>query len=306
MDKLKVCIVFLICGLLFLPQSALAETYNVTGSWSVEVTFQTEAEATNVPPSINDTSFTTQVIAGEEVYPAGDRANATIPFAFTGEDLVFTIEVADDNGEEDIADGVTLFLSDDAVVDDDDISLSFNALESTRDGDVLLTFTKTWNVDAFAYGRKNVLISVTDSGGLSADNNGLNVGTVFINPQIGFEITYDTGEDIDSIQFPEGAPGTTNISAQNPLRIKNNDPDGVGMWVTVLVQGNNLVNQNVTGSIPIGHIKVDGAPMSTEFQTIEGYLASYESTTHMFSIDYPIPLPAGNYVGTVTFEIEAV
>jgi hypothetical protein len=299
MDNLKIWLVFGICVLLFVPQSALAETYNVTGGGSADVTFLTDAEATNVPPSINDTSFTLQVLAeGKEVYPAGDRANATIPFAFTGEDLVFTIEVADDNGEEDIEDGVTLFLSDDAVVDDDDISLSFNALESTKDGDVRLTFTTSWNVDAFAYGGKNVLITATDSGGLSADNNGLNVGTVFINPQIGFEITYDTGEDVESIQFPEGAPGTMNVSVMNSLRVKNSDP--------VLVQGDNLVNQNVTGSIPIGNLKVDGAPMSAELKTIESYLAAYESSTHLFSIDYPIPLPAGNYVGTVTFEIAAV
>ncbi len=156
------------------------------------------------------------------------------------------------------------------------------------------------------YGKKNILVTATDSGGLSADNNGLKVGEVFINPQVGFEITNSAGEDIGSIQFPEGAPGTTNVSALNSIQIRNIDPDGVGMRVRASVQGEDLGNQNVTGSIPIANMNANGLLLSTELQKIDESLAPAESNTHAFSLDYPLPLPAGNYVGAVTFEIEAL
>jgi hypothetical protein len=308
--KINVCIVFVMCAMLLVPDVA-AETYTVTGRDSANVTVQSEAKAATVPPSIDDASFGMKIIAEEEVYPAGDRAAATIPFAFTGEDIVFTIDVTDDNGEEDIADGITIYLSDDESVDAGDISIPMDAVESTQNGDVRLTVTKTWNVLAYEYGKKNILVTTEDSGGSSADNNGIKVGAVFINPQIGFEITSgnSTKEDNGSVrvQFAECPPGTTDVSAyQNPLRIRNIDPDGVGMRIKVLVQGNDLANQDRTGSISIANMNVDGTPMSTALQTIDESLAPGISNTHEFSLDYPVPLPAGNYIGTVTFEIEAL
>jgi len=307
MREIKTCIVVvMLCAMMLVPNVALAETYNVTGRDSVDVTLQIEAKATNVAPSIDDTSFVIKITAEEEVYPVGYRADATIPFAFTGEDLEFAIDVTDDNGEEDIANAITIFISEDESVDDSDISLSTEAVESTKDGDVRLTLTKLWNVPSSEYGKKNILVTATDSGGLSADNNGLKVGEVFINPQVGFEITNSAGEDIGSIQFPEGAPGTTNVSALNSIQIRNIDPDGVGMRVRASVQGEDLGNQNVTGSIPIANMNANGLLLSTELQTLDESLAPAESNTHAFSLDYPLPLPAGNYVGAVTFEIEAL
>ena len=307
MREIKTCIVVvMLCAMMLVPNVALAETYNVTGRDSVDVTLQIEAKATNVAPSIDDTSFVIKITAEEEVYPVGYRADATIPFAFTGEDIEFAIDVTDDNGEEDIANAITIFISEDESVDDSDISLSTEAVESTKDGDVRLTLTKLWNVPSSEYGKKNILVTATDSGGLSADNNGLKVGEVFINPQVGFEITNSAGEDIGSIQFPEGAPGTTNVSALNSIQIRNIDPDGVGMRVRASVQGEDLGNQNVTGSIPIANMNANGLLLSTELQTLDESLAPAESNTHAFSLDYPLPLPAGNYVGAVTFEIEAL
>ncbi|KAF5437014.1 hypothetical protein C5S35_06185 [Candidatus Methanophagaceae archaeon] len=307
MREIKTCIVVvMLCAMMLVPNVALAETYNVTGRDSVDVTLQIEAKATNVAPSIDDTSFVIKITAEEEVYPVGYRADATIPFAFTGEDIEFAIDVTDDNGEEDIANAITIFISEDESVDDSDISLSTEAVESTKDGDVRLTLTKLWNVPSSEYGKKNILVTATDSGGLSADNNGLKVGEVFINPQVGFEITNSAGEDIGSIQFPEGAPGTTNVSALNSIQIRNIDPDGVGMRVRASVQGEDLGNQNVTGSIPIANMNANGLLLSTELQKIDESLAPAESNTHAFSLDYPLPLPAGNYVGAVTFEIEAL
>lgn len=307
MREIKTCIVVvMLCAMMLVPNVALAETYNVTGRDSVDVTLQIEAKATNVAPSIDDTSFALKITAEEEVYPVGYRADATIPFAFTGEDIEFAIDVTDDNGEEDIANAITIFISEDESVDDSDISLSTEAVESTKDGDVRLTLTKLWNVPSSEYGKKNILVTATDSGGLSADNNGLKVGEVFINPQVGFEITNSAGEDIGSIQFPEGAPGTTNVSALNSIQIRNIDPDGVGMRVRASVQGEDLGNQNVTGSIPIANMNANGLLLSTELQKIDESLAPAESNTHAFSLDYPLPLPAGNYVGAVTFEIEAL
>lgn len=307
MREIKTCIVVvMLCAMMLVPNVALAETYNVTGRDSVDVTLQIEAKATNVAPSIDDTSFVIKITAEEEVYPVGYRADATIPFAFTGEDIEFAIDVTDDNGEEDIANAITIFISEDESVDDSDISLSTEAVESTKDGDVRLTLTKLWNVPSSEYGKKNILVTATDSGGLSADNNGLKVGEVFINPQVGFEITNSAGGDIGSIQFPEGAPGTTNVSALNSIQIRNIDPDGVGMRVRASVQGEDLGNQNLTGSIPIANMNANGLLLSTELQKIDESLAPAESNTHAFSLDYPLPLPAGNYVGAVTFEIEAL
>lgn len=307
MRRIKTCIVLLICAMMLVP-NVVGETYTDTGSDTADVTYQSEAEGTNVPPTIDETSFAMKIIAENEVYPAGDRANAAIPFAFTGDDIVFTIDVTDDNGEEDILSGaVTIFLSEDEFVDGGDISVSLEAVESTKDGDVRLTLTKTWNVPSSEYGKKNILVTAEDSGGLPATNNEIKVGKeVFINPQIGFEITSSTG-DVGYIQFAENPPGTTDVSAyQNPIQIENIDPDNVGMRIKVLVQGDDLANQDRTGSVPIANMKVDGTPMSTALQTIDGSLAPGESSTHAFSLDYPVPLPAGNYIGTVTFEIEAL
>jgi len=282
-----------------------AETYNVTGRDTADVTFQSEAIASNVPPHIDNASFSMEIIAEKEVYPTGERANATIPFAFTGENITFTIDVIDNNGEEDIA-AVTIFLSEDETVNESDISISLDAVESTKNGDTRLTFTKSWNVPAFVYGRKNIFITVNDSGGLPSDNNEIKIGELFINPMIGFEIVNSTGGDVESIQFAEGPPGTTNVSAQSLIQIKNIDPDSVGMKLKVLIKGTDLVNMNGTGSISISNMKVDGKSMSTALQVIDECLAPGESKTHMFSLDYPLPLPAGRYVGTVTFEIKAL
>lgn len=284
---------------------ASAETYNVTGRNTAEVTFQSEAIASNVPPHIDNASFNMEIIAEKEVYPTGERANATIPFAFTGENITFTIDVTDNNGEEDIA-AVTIFLSEDETVNESDISISLDAAESTKNGDTRLTFTKSWNVPAFVYGRKNIFITVNDSGGLPSDNNEIKIGELFINPMIGFEIVNSTGGDVESIQFAESPPGTTNVSAQDLIRIKNIDPDSVGMKLKVLIKGTDLVNMNGTGSISISNMKIDGKSMSTALQVIDECLAPGESKKHVFSLDYPLPLPAGHYVGTVTFEIKAL
>jgi len=282
-----------------------AETYNVTGRNTADVTFQSEAIASNVPPHIDNASFSMEIIAEKEVYPTGERANATIPFAFTGENITFTIDVTDNNGEEDIA-AVIIFLSEDETVNESDISISLDAVESTKNGDTRLTFTKSWNVPAFVYGRKNIFITVNDSGGLPSDNNEIKIGELFINPMIGFEIVNSTGGDVESIQFAESPPGTTNVSAQSLIQIKNIDPDSVGMKLKVLIKGTDLVNMNGTGSISISNMKVDGKSMSTTLQVIDECLAPSESKTHVFSLDYPLPLPAGRYVGTVTFEIKAL
>ncbi|MFZ2071494.1 MAG: hypothetical protein WAV32_07880 [Halobacteriota archaeon] len=137
-------------------------------------------------PAIDNNSFVLKITAEEEVYPTGHRADATIPFAFTGEDVEFAIDIIDDNGEEDIANSVTIFISEDESFGDGDISLPTEAVGRTKDGDMRLALTKVWNVPSSEYGKKNILVTATDSGGLSADNNGLKVGEQFINPQVGF------------------------------------------------------------------------------------------------------------------------
>ncbi|MFZ2071493.1 MAG: hypothetical protein WAV32_07875 [Halobacteriota archaeon] len=53
-------------------------------------------------------------------------------------------------------------------------------------------------------------------------------------------------------------------------------------------------------------MNAEGLHLSTDLQAIDESLAPDESNTHAFSQDYPLPLPAGNYVGRVTFEIEAL
>jgi len=258
---------------------------------------------TNTPPFIDSSSFTIKIASAKELYPVGDRRDAAIPYAFSGETLTLQLNVSDDNGDQGIL-SANAVLSDDNVIDHSDIIVELAAVESTRDGDLWLTFTKDWDIPSSPNGLKKILIAAGDAAGLEASNNGVLVGQVFLNPRVVCEVSA-ADSPLASLSF-ESAPGTENVYAkENPITVRNMDPDGVGMKVRVSVKGTDLANGDRTGVIPVSNMKVNGNSLTTAPQLML-VIASGASNTLEFTLDYPLPLPAGDYNGSITIILEVV
>lgn len=294
-------VMFLLLGLIV---AVYAEDYSI--DVSIDATVYAEDNSVNVyssPPLIEAASFTLEIISTEKLYPGGARGNAVVPYAFYGEALSFKISVSDNDGDQDIL-SANAVLSDDDVMDLSDITIELLADENTRNGDPNLMFTADWTVSNTYYGMKKILISAKDAEGLEASNNGVLVGQVFLNPKVIFEATTVNGP-LSSLSF-EGLPGTKNVSAkQNPITIKNLDPDGVGMKIRVSVSGTDLVNNEGTGVIPISNMKVNGLSLTNTPQLLST-IASGASVTLEFTLNYPTPLLPGKYSGSIMIIIEVV
>jgi len=213
----------------------------------------------------------------------------------------FTIDVTDDNGASDIA-TVELVLSDDASISADDTVVPLTHvvdLDATT-----ATFGATWIVPATS-GLKHVLVNVTDSTGLAATNNGIEVGEIFQNPLMGFEVKDGSGTALTTVSFAASAPGTNSVpSDQNTIQITNTDPDSVGMRIKVSVVGTAMTNG--ANEIPVSNIWVDGTPLSVTLTEIDSAINPLALASHNFKLDYPAGLVAGTYQGDIDFEVEAI
>ncbi|MFZ2071492.1 MAG: hypothetical protein WAV32_07870 [Halobacteriota archaeon] len=179
-----------------------------------------------------------------------------------GEPVEFSVDVSDANGAADVS-SVMLVLSDDENI-------------------------------------KNILVAAKDSANLPADNNGVKVGTIELNPVIGFEVKNGTGGALTTLGFSTAPPGMPNLSSnQNPIQIKNIG----GVVINVSIHGTDMTNGNET--LPISNMKVDGIPMSTSPQLIAVGVEPSTSSTHNITVNYPIGIPPGAYQGTVIIEITA-
>jgi len=228
-------------------------------------------------PVINVTSYNITL---------GVTRDYTIPYGFTGEPIDFTIDVTDGNGASDIA-TVELIFSDDASISAEDA-----------------TFGATWIVPSTS-GLKHVLVNVTDSTGLAATNNGIEVGNIFQNPLMGFEVKDGSGTALTTVSFAASAPGTNSVpSDQNTIQIINTDPDGVGMRIKVSVVATAMTDG--TNEIPVSNIGVDDTPLSVTPTEIDSAIDPLESASHNFKLDYPAGLVAGTYQGGIDFEVEAI
>lgn len=248
-----------------------------------EVEYGSECSISNVAPLIAESTFS---LSDTTVYIGGS----------IGEPIEFSVDVSDANGAADLS-SVMLVLSDDELISDDDISIQLN-----KTGTVDTTTSKfetVWTVEGES-GLKNVLVTAKDSVNLPADNNGVKVGTIELNPVIGFELKNGTGGALTTISFPTSTPGTRNLSSnQNGIQITNIG----GVAINVSIHGTDMTNGNET--IPISNMKVDGIPMSTTPQLIAVGVEPSTSSTHNIAVDYPTGIPTGAYQGTVIIEIGA-
>jgi len=262
--------------------------------------YSSSVDVNNSAPSIDAPSFSMKIFLDEEVYPTGVRGGAIIPYAFQGEALKFNVSVSDDNGDQDIQ-SASIVLSEDDVLDGDDLTVPLEAVEAERDGDSRLAFRASWIVSS-AHGLKKILVTSMDANGSEATNNGVIVGEVFLNPTVHYEVK-SGGEALASVSF-EGEAGDVNVNArENPITISNMDPDKVGIKIRVHVWGTDLTNKNGEGVIPISNMKANGIKLSAEPQLL--FLVDSGNTeTLEFTLDFPIPLPAGSYKGTVKIEVE--
>ena len=244
-----------------------------------EADYVSECSIANVEPTIEETSFS--------------LSNMTVCM---GELVEFSVDVSDANGAADIS-SVMLVLSDDGIISDDDISILLN---KTGTADVTTsTFGEVWAVEG-GTGRKNVLVTATDSANLPANNNGVTVGTIELNTIIGFEVKDGTGGAFTAISFPTAAPGTQNLSSnQNGVQITNIG----GVAINVSIQGTNMTSGNDT--LLISCMKIDGIPMSTKPQLVAAGIEPGASSTHEIVVDYPTTISAGIYKGTIVLEITA-
>ncbi len=152
---------------------------------------------------------------------------------------------------------------------------------------------------------KHVLSNATDNAGLSAINNGIEVGEIFQNPLMGFEVTDGLGSVLTTVSFAESVPGTNNVTSdQNTIQIINTDPDGVGMRIKVSVAGTAMVNG--TNEIPVSNLRIDDIPLSVTQNEIDSSIGHLSSASHNFYLDYPAGLAAGTYQGGIDFEVEAI
>ncbi len=243
-------------------------------------------------PVINVTSYNITL---------GVTRDYTIPYGFTGEPIDFTIAVTDYNGASDIA-TVELVLSDDTSISADDTVVP---LTHVVDVDATTaTFGATWIVPS-TNGLKHVLVNATDSTGLSATNNGIEVGEIFQNPLMGFEVKDGSGTALTTVSFAASAPGTNSVpSDQNTIQIINTDPDGVGMRIKVSVVATAMTDG--TNEIPVSNIGVDDTQLSVTPTEIDSAIDPLESASHNFKLDYPAGLVAGTYQGGIDFEVEAI
>ncbi len=263
--------------------------------------YSSSVDVNNSAPFIDAHSFSMKIFLEEEVYPTGVRGGARIPYAFQGEALKFNVSVSDDNGDQDIQ-SASIVLSEDDTPDGDDLTVPLKAVEDERDGDSRLAFRASWMVSSSAQGLKKILVTSMDANGSEATNNGVIVGEVFLNPTVHYEIK-SGDEALASVSF-EGGAGDVNVNArENPITINNTDPDKVGIKIRVRVWGTDLTNKNGEGVIPISNMKANGMKMSSEPQLLF-VVDSGNTETLEFTLDFPIPLPAGSYKGTVKIEVE--
>jgi hypothetical protein len=244
-----------------------------------ETEYGSECSIANVAPLIEESSFF--------------QSNHTICM---GESVEFAISVSDANGAADVS-SVMVMLSDDEDISEDDLSIHLDRI-GTGDA-TTAAFGKNWTV-AGESGLKNILIATSDNANLVADNNGVKVGTIELNPMIGFEVKNGTGRALTTVSFPVAAPGAQNLSSnQNAIQINNIG----GVAIDVYIHGTNMTNGNET--IPISCIRVGEMPMSTTPQLIADKIEPSASSSHNIYVDYPTVVPAGTYQGTVVFEITA-
>lgn len=243
-------------------------------------------------PVINATSYNIVL---------GVTRDYTTPYGFTGESIDFAIDVTDANGASDIA-TVELILSEDTTISADDtvVPLTYIAdVDSTT-----ATFGAAWTVPSTS-GLKHVLVNATDSAGLAAINNGIEVGEIFQNPLMGFEIKDGSATALMTVSFAESVPGTNDVpSDQNTIQIINTDPDGVGMRIKVSVVGTAMVNG--TNEIPVSNLRIDDTPLSVTLNEIDSSIDHLSSASHNFYLNYPAGLAAGTYQGGIDFEVEAI
>ena len=275
----------LLLGILMLT---VAQATGVTDSY---VTEGAVIEPDAVDPVINSSSFA----ATPEV-----ERDCLIPYGFTGESIGFAVNVRDDDGASDIT-TVELILSDDTTIDQDDTVIVMS--HSANVDDKTATFTGTLTISSSG-GFKHVFVNATDSTGSIATNNGINVGEVFENPLIGFEIEDGSGGSIGSIFFPASYPGIRVGSDLNTIRIINSDPDKVGMIIKVSVKGTPLTNG--TNQIDISNMEVDTTVLSETLTEINPGISPDATSDHNFYLNYPDTIASGAYKGNIDFEVEAV
>lgn len=240
--------------------------------------YGSECSISGVAPLIEDSSFF--------------LSNAIV---CRGESVEFAVDISDDNGAADVSQ-VMVMLSEDGNISDDDISIQLARIENVNA--TISTFGKVWTVEGET-GLKNILITAKDNANLVANNNGVKVGTIELNPLVGFDIKDGKGGVLTTISFLGSPPGTLNVSAnQNTIQINNTG----GIAIDVYAYGTDFNMTSDNGTIPISNVRVDGTRMSTIPQLIN-HVDPGTSGTLNFFMDYPSAMPAGTYRGTVIFEI---
>jgi len=252
-------------------------------------------ETTNTAPHIEEDTFSM------EMYSGGQRClrpEASVPYTFSGETVEFEVNASDADGVADIAfDGaVEVVLSSDDVIDQDDMYVGL--APSAAVNGTTYSFEGEWNATG-DYGLFKIFITAIDDGLTPADNWGVNVGEIFLNPRVVESVS------TSSLTFGIRGIGETNVSATpNSMIVTNIDPDNVGMKVDILMYGSDLEHASRDATISVSNIRVEGGlcgivSLSAAPQKIDT-LSSGASGTYNFYLDIPPAVPSGDYSGTIT------
>ena len=249
----------------------------------------------NNPPHIEDETFVMEIFMGEV---KRDRSEAKIPYVFAGETVNFQVDVCDYDGIGDIMfDGaVSVILSSNSG---HEMEVPLKPVEELSE--ICCRFEGEWQASPEIYGLFEVSVRAQDTSMANADNSGVTVGLLFVNPRVSISL------NISKLSFGSResplVPGQRNISAsQNPVVITNLDPDDVGMRVDILICGEDFKHENSDVGIPISNMWIVASQKYsiTNMPRKIGSLTGRESLTCNFYMDVPDWLPAGKYFGKIT------
>ncbi|MEM3737478.1 MAG: hypothetical protein QXJ75_05290 [Candidatus Bathyarchaeia archaeon] len=248
-------------------------------------------------PHIEENTFSMETYAGGLRCL---RSEAKMPYTFYGETVKFKVNITDEDGISDIDfDGAAkVILSSDEVISLDDFALALNLSEIVDA--TCGNFEGEWSVPA-DYGLFNIFIVAFDSDLTPADNCGVKVGGIFLNPRVMESVSSP------SLSFGSVVAGNENVSAaQNPFIVTNMDPDNVGMKIDIFIYGTDLSHEFLDAKIPVSNIRVEGGSggviyLSAVPQKIDT-LSSGASGSYCFYLDAPPSMPAGDYNGKVTIQ----
>jgi hypothetical protein len=266
----------------------------------------------NVAPVIEQGSLVVQIIDNEGVawgWSAGGNSTGdrTMPYILGGEQLHFTLDVTDANGEADLAAmQVRVNLS-------PDISFNGSLVSTAIDPDNGISrgsYSGNLTVDeGIAPGKYDISIDATDPAGATDTYNPAiyEPNADILKPALSLEV------GVPTVLFPQSNPGDLGIAANdNPVRLTPQAVIGnehIPVVFSISHSGTDMVDgSNV---IPVSSIvwsttnQITDNSLSSASQIIASAVEEGDTIEVYYWLNVPSPQEAGNYAGSIDFQFLA-